>query len=258
MNQLRIKLKWISPQALNRNSGQKIKAASGVVDTGMTSEPSMDVAARSAAAEIQPGPQRSERARGAAPPPASASGANGAVADTIRNIAWASAGTPFGRGLLAVSAQGIVGLSFPGDDGQAARRVVTQLEKRWPKAVIEENADVVAPWWGRIFPKSPVKGSMTIPVIVRGTSFQYTVWKVLLSIPPGFTRNYQEVACLSGRPQATRAAANAVAVNTVAWLIPCHRVVRKDGGLGGYAWGTACKQAMLDYERELRHHQHAG
>lgn len=85
---------------------------------------------------------------------------------------------------------------------------------------------------------------------LAGTPFQRQVWTRLLAIPPGAVTTYQELANDIGRPKAVRAVANAVGANPVAWLIPCHRVIRSDGGLGGYRWGVERKRAMLDWEQK--------
>ncbi len=87
-----------------------------------------------------------------------------------------------------------------------------------------------------------------LPLDLRGTPFQMRVWRTLLAIPAGETRSYAAVAAASGHPRAVRAVAGAVAANPVAWLVPCHRVIRKDGSLGGYHWGGARKRAMLEFE----------
>lgn len=84
---------------------------------------------------------------------------------------------------------------------------------------------------------------------VSGTAFQCDVWRALLQIPYGSTMTYAELAKNLGRPKAVRALANAVGANSIAWLIPCHRVIRSDGSLGGYRWGMARKQAMLAWEQ---------
>ncbi|AHF01845.1 methylated-DNA-protein-cysteine methyltransferase [Thiomicrospira aerophila AL3] len=82
----------------------------------------------------------------------------------------------------------------------------------------------------------------------KGTDFQLSVWQALQQIPLGQTRSYQQLADQLGRPQAVRAVANAIAANPIAWFIPCHRVIRSNGELGGYAWGLAQKQQLLDWE----------
>jgi AraC family transcriptional regulator of adaptative response/methylated-DNA-[protein]-cysteine methyltransferase len=88
-----------------------------------------------------------------------------------------------------------------------------------------------------------------IPLDVQGTAFQEAVWQELRRIPPGETRSYSEIAAAVGKPNAVRAAGSANGANNVAVLIPCHRVVRSDGSLGGYAYGLEIKQLLLDRER---------
>jgi AraC family transcriptional regulator of adaptative response/methylated-DNA-[protein]-cysteine methyltransferase len=96
-----------------------------------------------------------------------------------------------------------------------------------------------------------------LPLDVQATAFQRRVWQALRAIPYGSTRSYQEVADAIGQPLAVRAVANACATNPVALVIPCHRVVRKDGSLGGYRWGEARKQALLDQEARVEASSHA-
>ena len=88
----------------------------------------------------------------------------------------------------------------------------------------------------------------TLSLDVRGTVFQERVWQALRTIPPGATRTYTQLAAMIGSPSATRAVANACGANRIAFAIPCHRVIRTDGGLGGYRWGIARKQNLLDRE----------
>jgi AraC family transcriptional regulator of adaptative response/methylated-DNA-[protein]-cysteine methyltransferase len=97
-----------------------------------------------------------------------------------------------------------------------------------------------------------VAGGAQLPLDVRGTSFQLKVWKALLGIPRGAVLSYAEVAREVGSPRAVRAVANACASNRIAILIPCHRVIRGDGALGGYRWGIERKRALLDRERAKR------
>jgi AraC family transcriptional regulator of adaptative response/methylated-DNA-[protein]-cysteine methyltransferase len=88
-----------------------------------------------------------------------------------------------------------------------------------------------------------------IPLVLHGTAFQLKVWRYLQTIPPGSVQSYTEVAEAIGQPKAVRAVANACAANHIAVVIPCHRVIRGDGGLGGYRWGLDRKRALLDAER---------
>ena len=88
-----------------------------------------------------------------------------------------------------------------------------------------------------------------VPLMLDGTPFQIQVWKLLLTVPRGETWTYQELANHLGRPSATRAVANACGANKIAYFIPCHRIIRSDGGLGGYRWGIELKQRLLDVEK---------
>ena len=90
-----------------------------------------------------------------------------------------------------------------------------------------------------------------VPLDLRGTAFQLRVWRALREIPRGQTRSYAEIAARIGRPAASRAVARACAANPVALLVPCHRVVRATGEVGGYRWGVARKERLLAVEREL-------
>src|SRR5262249_45518316 len=91
---------------------------------------------------------------------------------------------------------------------------------------------------------------LSLPLDVRGTAFQQQVWRALRKIPAGRTRSYAEVARSIGRPEATRAVAGACGANPTALVVPCHRVVQSDGGLGGYHWGVERKRRILDAERK--------
>ncbi len=98
-------------------------------------------------------------------------------------------------------------------------------------------------WWQHI-----QQASTTLPLVVQGTPFQQQVWQALCAIPAGTTCSYQTLARQLGLPQGARAVGQAVAQNFIAWLIPCHRVVRQDGQIGGYRWGTSRKATLLAVE----------
>jgi AraC family transcriptional regulator of adaptative response/methylated-DNA-[protein]-cysteine methyltransferase len=98
-------------------------------------------------------------------------------------------------------------------------------------------------------PGAPLDGEL--PLDLQGTAFQWRVWHALLAIPPGETRTYQQLAKSLGRPRAVRAVASACAANRVAVVVPCHRVIRTDGSLGGYRWGLPRKERLLEAERSL-------
>jgi AraC family transcriptional regulator of adaptative response/methylated-DNA-[protein]-cysteine methyltransferase len=91
-----------------------------------------------------------------------------------------------------------------------------------------------------------------VPVDLRGTAFQIRVWRFLLEVPEGDVVSYTDVATGIGAPQSVRAAASACAANRIAVLVPCHRVLRRDGGLGGYRWGLERKRVLIDHERARR------
>mmetsp|Transcript_10273 Transcript_10273/g.23728 ORF Transcript_10273/g.23728 Transcript_10273/m.23728 type:complete len:177 (-) Transcript_10273:1057-1587(-) len=99
-------------------------------------------------------------------------------------------------------------------------------------------------WWESLYLTSE-----TLSLVLRGTLFQQKVWQTLCNIPVGTTRSYQALAIQSGFAQCVRAVANAISQNFIAWLVPCHRVVRKDGQIGGYRWGVHNKVALLELEK---------
>jgi AraC family transcriptional regulator, regulatory protein of adaptative response / methylated-DNA-[protein]-cysteine methyltransferase len=153
-------------------------------------------------------------------------------------ITYGLADSPFGPALVGRTGRGVCHLSFP-DDAAAADRA---LAAEWPAATLAREDGEAAAVVEALF-----RGDRP-PLQVRGTNFQARVWTALLSIPEGHVTSYEDLARALGRPGAARAVAGAVARNRVAWLIPCHRVIRKEGAAGGYRWGTERKQAMLAWE----------
>jgi len=157
-------------------------------------------------------------------------------------IRWATAETSLGTMLVAATERGICRLSF--DEGEEA------LRKRFPNAIIEPGGEAMADLLRRTVeaveaPQRP----HDLPLDIRGTAFQEAVWRELIRIPPGETRTYTQIAAAVGRPAAVRAAGSANGANHVAILIPCHRVIRGDGTMGGYAYGLERKAKLLDRER---------
>jgi len=147
--------------------------------------------------------------------------------------------------LVARSERGVCAI-FLGDDPDALTR---ELQDRFPRATLigadPAFEDVVAKVVGLI--EAPGTG-VDLPLDVRGTAFQQRVWRALREIPAGSTASYREIASRIGAPRAVRAVAHACAVNPVAVAIPCHRVVRSDGGLAGYRWGVERKRELLERE----------
>lgn len=156
-------------------------------------------------------------------------------------IRWGVAPTPFGTAVIASTDRGVCHLAFSDDDA-ASRGTPPDLTRRWPAARLRRDDGTAVAIAERIF------GNDSIPLHVDGTNFQVQVWQALVRIPAGTVASYSDVARGIGRPEAVRAVAGAVAANEVAWLIPCHRVIRKLGETGGYRWGPARKRAMLAWE----------
>lgn len=163
--------------------------------------------------------------------------------------------SPFGECLMATTERGICGLSFVVNGDRDA--AIAELSERWPGATFVDDqrgtravADrVFAAWNGTWSSKDGAPAPAPLSLLVRGTNFQVRVWEALLRIPPGAVSTYEEVASAIGQSTATRAVASAVARNPVAFLIPCHRVIRKSGAFGEYHWGATRKVAMLMRER---------
>jgi AraC family transcriptional regulator of adaptative response/methylated-DNA-[protein]-cysteine methyltransferase len=161
------------------------------------------------------------------------------------SIRYTIAKTSFGPALVAATERGLCAVSL-GDD------VERELRGEFPNAAIERADDddalamLVRDVVGRIDGETSTRD---LPLDLRATSFQLRVWNALRKIPRGETRTYSEVAAAIGAPKATRAVAGACAHNRIAVVIPCHRVVRADGGVGGYRWGVARKKKLLAGER---------
>jgi AraC family transcriptional regulator of adaptative response/methylated-DNA-[protein]-cysteine methyltransferase len=164
--------------------------------------------------------------------------ANGGSGVTIR---WAVVATSLGQMLVAATDKGVCRLSF--DEGREA------LEARFPKAELVEGGADFAGLLGQVIAAVEAPGDFAhIPLDVKGTAFQEAVWRELQRIPKGETRTYAELAAAVGKPRAVRAAGSANGANNVAVLIPCHRVIRTGGGLGGYAYGLEIKRKLLERE----------
>lgn len=154
--------------------------------------------------------------------------------------------SPFGECLLASTERGICGLSFvSGSDRQSA---LTGLRARWRKAKLVEDPAQTAPLLHQAFPVQRDMPTAPLRLLLNGTNFQIKVWEALLRIPPGKVVAYEDIAIHLGMPKAARAVSRAVADNPIAVIIPCHRVIRKMGLLGGYRYGLARKQALLGWE----------
>lgn len=154
--------------------------------------------------------------------------------------------TPFGPLFVAMTARGICRASFV--DFSSLEQELAALHSNWPLASILANQVSTAVVINRLF-QPQLEDSAPLAVQVSGTNFQVAVWRALLKIPSGSLVSYSELANTLGCPTASRAVANAIGANPVAWLIPCHRVIRESGALGGYRWGVPKKQLIQTWER---------
>ncbi len=152
--------------------------------------------------------------------------------------------TPLGEALFGWTPRGVCHLAFCDDDHAAKLDV---LRKGWPAADFVRDDEAAHALAARIFPARPTPGKLHL--LLRGTNFQIKVWEALLKIPPAALVSYGRLAGHLGQPRAARAVGSAVAANTVAWLIPCHRVIREDGESSNYRWGVERKLALHVWEQ---------
>jgi len=154
--------------------------------------------------------------------------------------------TPFGKCLIGVTPRGICWLSFHENGSQ--RAVLRDLQSHWRGAELVDGAKTTAPIVNEIFSNLEKGEKASLSLLLMGTNFQLKVWQALLRIPRGDVTTYENIGQLIGAPKSARAIGSAVGDNRVAYLIPCHRVIRKSGMLGGYHWGEPRKRAMLAWE----------
>ncbi|WP_443070076.1 bifunctional helix-turn-helix domain-containing protein/methylated-DNA--[protein]-cysteine S-methyltransferase [Sulfitobacter sp.] len=159
-------------------------------------------------------------------------------------IDWGWFDSPFGPVLVMGTQKGICGLSLAAEMGEQA--AMEDLRKRWPAATFRENPERINPWVQTAFGQG--SKNEKAPLYLTGAPFQIKVWEALLRLPEGQVTTYGAIAESIGNPKAVRAVGTAVGRNPIGYLIPCHRVLRKSGGLGGYHWGLPMKRAMLGYE----------
>jgi AraC family transcriptional regulator, regulatory protein of adaptative response / methylated-DNA-[protein]-cysteine methyltransferase len=152
----------------------------------------------------------------------------------------------FGPCLLAATKRGVCWLSFISD--RSSQDAIDELKWHWHGATLFDRPELTAPFASKIFSALTREPPLALSLLVMGTNFQINVWKALLSVPFGALATYETIGGLIGAAQSARAIGNAVAANRIAYLIPCHRVIRKNGALGGYRWGETRKQAMLAWE----------
>ena len=160
-------------------------------------------------------------------------------------IYWGWFESPFGPALVMGTEKGICGIGFAAETGET--HAMEDLTSRWPKAEFIEDPMMLRPWVLNAFGAASNSAERT-PLYLIGAPFQIKVWEALLAIPSGQITTYSEIANHVGHPKAVRAVGTAVGRNPISWLVPCHRALRKSGGLGGYHWGLPVKRALLAYE----------
>ncbi len=151
--------------------------------------------------------------------------------------------TPFGDCLIGLTSRGICHLAFLNNDADEA---VAELKANWPNAEFKLSRTETAKIAKRIFGKS---GKGKISLLLKGTAFQIKVWEALLRIPEGAVVSYSNLAAIAGNASASRAVGSAVGRNSIAYLIPCHRVIKETGAIGEYRWGSSRKRAVLAWEQ---------
>jgi AraC family transcriptional regulator of adaptative response/methylated-DNA-[protein]-cysteine methyltransferase len=165
-------------------------------------------------------------------------------------VRWGVHGTPVGEAVFAVTERGVCAIRFLERRGEHAAEVA-ELRSAWPRARLERDDVATARVAGEVSGRMLGRTRERLAVVFRGTPFQVKVWQALLAIPAGTVTTYGEMAARIGQPRAHRAAAAAIGANAVGYLIPCHRVLRATGAIGGYRWGEARKRALLGLEKIL-------
>jgi|SRR5579859_7784481 len=153
--------------------------------------------------------------------------------------------TPFGLALIGVTERGICWLSFLQAD-EEPRTALEKMKTHWHNSVFGESLELTGKFIDQIFNQNNLK--QPLHVFVKGTNFQIKVWEALLKIPMGNVTTYQDIASTIKSPKAMQAVGSAVGSNHIAYLIPCHRVIRKDGILGEYRWSAARKKSIIGWE----------
>jgi len=169
----------------------------------------------------------------------------GGIGETI---GFVTVETPLGWALVAATERGVC-MTALADDPESLE---ASLRQRFPAAKVVAEDGRLKDWADRIvhFITAPDR-NLDLPLDIQGTAFQARVWRALQKIPLGKTASYTEIAAALGQPKAVRAVAQACAANKLALIVPCHRVIRSDGDLGGYRWGVERKRALLARERAV-------
>jgi AraC family transcriptional regulator, regulatory protein of adaptative response / methylated-DNA-[protein]-cysteine methyltransferase len=164
-------------------------------------------------------------------------------------MAYGFHASPFGEALLIATERGLAGLAFVDEDkGQSRQDALADMMQRWPKARYVEEPSRTAPHARQIFTPGEWQREKPVRLVMIGTDFDVRVWEALLKIPVGRAVSYTDIARHIGSPAASRAVGSAVGRNPLSFVVPCHRVLRGDGSLGGYHWGLTRKRALIGWE----------
>jgi AraC family transcriptional regulator of adaptative response/methylated-DNA-[protein]-cysteine methyltransferase len=164
-------------------------------------------------------------------------------------MAYGFHASPFGEALMIATERGVAGLAFVDEDkGQTRAEALADMTQRWPRARFVEAADKTAKLARQVFNPAAWSKDRPIRLIMIGTDFEVRVWETLLKIPMGRAVSYTDIARHLGQPTASRAVGSAVGRNPISFVVPCHRVLRGDGSLGGYHWGLTRKRALIGWE----------
>lgn len=164
-------------------------------------------------------------------------------------IAYGFHATPFGEAVLFATDRGVAGLAFVDEDaGQSRAEALADMTSRWPAARFVEAPERTAALVARVFEPEQWVPEQPVRLILIGTDFEVRVWETLLKIPMGRAVSYADIARHLGQPTASRAVGSAVGRNPISFVVPCHRVLRSDGNLGGYHWGLTRKRALIGWE----------
>jgi len=159
--------------------------------------------------------------------------------------------TPFGRAVAVTTPRGLAGLSFANEDsGESVEDAMETYRQRWPAATFGRDDVATAAMIAHVFDQFEGRNAKprVLRIVLIGTDFEIRVWQALLHVPFAGATSYQVIANEIGNPNATRAVGTAIGHNPISFIVPCHRVMRADGGLGGYRWGLTRKRAMIGWE----------
>ncbi len=161
-------------------------------------------------------------------------------------IKWGIHTSPFGQALVMVTDRGLAGLAFA--DAGNEKSAFADMRGRWPRATFVEDREATGLYASRIFDPAAWRAEEPLRVVMIGSDFELRVWETLLKLPLGKATTYSDIAAHIGRPTAARAVGTAVGRNPISFVVPCHRVIGKSGGLCGYHWGLTRKRAILGWE----------